>query len=146
MAGTTGLEPATSAVTGQRSNQLSYVPKIVFTTWIMSHRIKRFAAFARFAPLYPCRCFGLTRAFLETTWIPIEHYNDFQSLPDFGVQATLSSDFAERATNYMTICHCYLPAAKTRNCECGRVTPQGTVICFKHSHIFLDHHRRSKIL
>ncbi len=29
MAGTTGLEPATSAVTGQRSNQLSYVPTIV---------------------------------------------------------------------------------------------------------------------
>ncbi len=26
MAGTTGLEPATSAVTGQRSDQLSYVP------------------------------------------------------------------------------------------------------------------------
>jgi hypothetical protein len=32
MAGTTGLEPATSAVTGQRSNQLSYVPKILSTT------------------------------------------------------------------------------------------------------------------
>jgi hypothetical protein len=31
MAGTTGLEPATSAVTGQRSNQLSYVPR---KTWI----------------------------------------------------------------------------------------------------------------
>ncbi len=30
MAGTTGLEPATSAVTGQRSNQLSYVPKVDF--------------------------------------------------------------------------------------------------------------------
>ena len=28
MAGTTGLEPATSAVTGQRSNQLSYVPQL----------------------------------------------------------------------------------------------------------------------
>ncbi len=26
MAGVTGLEPATSAVTGQRSNQLSYTP------------------------------------------------------------------------------------------------------------------------
>ena len=30
MAGTTGLEPATSAVTGQRSNQLSYVPNYAF--------------------------------------------------------------------------------------------------------------------
>jgi hypothetical protein len=29
MAGTTGLEPATSAVTGQRSNQLSYVPSYI---------------------------------------------------------------------------------------------------------------------
>ena len=28
MAGTTGLEPAASAVTGQRSNQLSYVPTL----------------------------------------------------------------------------------------------------------------------
>ena len=28
MAGTTGLEPAASAVTGQRSNQLNYVPGI----------------------------------------------------------------------------------------------------------------------
>ena len=29
MAGTTGLEPATSAVTGRRSNQLSYVPTLI---------------------------------------------------------------------------------------------------------------------
>ena len=28
MAGTTGLEPAASAVTGQRSNQLNYVPRL----------------------------------------------------------------------------------------------------------------------
>jgi hypothetical protein len=35
MAGTTGLEPATSAVTGQRSNQLNYVPRITnrFVGW-----------------------------------------------------------------------------------------------------------------
>ena len=32
MAGTTGLEPATSAVTGQRSNQLSYVPSFFSST------------------------------------------------------------------------------------------------------------------
>ena len=29
MAGTTGLEPAASAVTGQRSNQLNYVPLLL---------------------------------------------------------------------------------------------------------------------
>ena len=29
MAGTTGLEPAASAVTGQRSNQLNYDPNLV---------------------------------------------------------------------------------------------------------------------
>jgi hypothetical protein len=28
LAGTTGLEPAASAVTGQRSNQLNYVPQL----------------------------------------------------------------------------------------------------------------------
>ena len=32
VAGTTGLEPATSAVTGQRSNQLSYVPSFFSLT------------------------------------------------------------------------------------------------------------------
>ena len=32
MAGTTGLEPATSDVTGRRSNQLNYVPAM--STWI----------------------------------------------------------------------------------------------------------------
>ena len=32
MAGTTGLEPATSDVTGRRSNQLSYVPAEAVTS------------------------------------------------------------------------------------------------------------------
>ena len=32
MAGTTGLEPATSDVTGRRSNQLNYVPRNVTLT------------------------------------------------------------------------------------------------------------------
>jgi hypothetical protein len=46
MAGTTGLEPATSAVTGQRSNQLSYVPRRRFYNLFLSHRNQRFAAIA----------------------------------------------------------------------------------------------------
>ena len=48
MAGTTGLEPATSAVTGQRSNQLSYVPKVVDQQLgLMSHRMSAFALLER---------------------------------------------------------------------------------------------------
>ena len=37
MAGTTGLEPATSAVTGQRSDQLSYVPRLFFNNLGLCH-------------------------------------------------------------------------------------------------------------
>jgi hypothetical protein len=36
MAGTTGLEPAASAVTGQRSNQLNYVPLAFLRKVLMS--------------------------------------------------------------------------------------------------------------
>ena len=62
MAGTTGLEPATSAVTGQRSNQLNYVP----TRQINQMRIRQcLSGFARFAyiasvaqPDQNCSCFG----------------------------------------------------------------------------------------
>jgi hypothetical protein len=32
MAGSTGLEPAASAVTGQRSNQLNYDPKLILVS------------------------------------------------------------------------------------------------------------------
>ncbi len=51
MAGTTGLEPATSAVTGQRSNQLSYVPTIFSSTYAKPKNLLPFAAvycFSRF--------------------------------------------------------------------------------------------------
>jgi hypothetical protein len=73
VAGTTGLEPATSAVTGQRSNQLSYVPKVVFNKLgYRSHRIKRFAAFAIFARFYLLRCFGLN---FRLRWTTCGHRN-----------------------------------------------------------------------
>ena len=51
MAGTTGLEPATSAVTGQRSNQLSYVPSFFSSTYAKSKNLLSIAAvylFSRF--------------------------------------------------------------------------------------------------
>ena len=51
MAGTTGLEPATSAVTGRRSNQLSYVPTFFSSTYAKSKNLLSFAAvyfFSRF--------------------------------------------------------------------------------------------------
>ena len=46
MAGTTGLEPATSAVTGQRSNQLNYVPNRGINNLAQNPANKAFARFA----------------------------------------------------------------------------------------------------
>jgi hypothetical protein len=59
MAGTTGLEPATSAVTGQRSNQLNYVPSLfskvcrkplLFLRLLTVHSV---ACFHHFHPISP---------------------------------------------------------------------------------------------
>ena len=59
MAGTTGLEPAASAVTGQRSNQLNYVPKLFSYLYrkpaslVAFLRFNRFACVACFNPVEP---------------------------------------------------------------------------------------------
>ena len=49
MAGTTGLEPATSAVTGQRSNQLNYVPNLFSHLYRKPACLVAFLRFNRFA-------------------------------------------------------------------------------------------------
>ena len=57
MAGTTGLEPAASAVTGQRSNQLNYVPNLFSYLYrkpaclVAFLRFNRFACIACFNPV-----------------------------------------------------------------------------------------------
>src|SRR5208282_2906552 len=59
MAGTTGLEPAASAVTGQRSNQLNYVPSLFSYLYrkpaslVAFLRFNRFACVACFNPVEP---------------------------------------------------------------------------------------------
>jgi hypothetical protein len=65
MAGTTGLEPAASAVTGQRSNQLNYVPALAASVKasvrVFSHPDSAFSSTvlirlrARFSLAEPCR-------------------------------------------------------------------------------------------
>ena len=42
MAGETGLEPATSDVTGRRSNQLSYSPKAFYMLSKLSNNVNLF--------------------------------------------------------------------------------------------------------
>jgi hypothetical protein len=54
MAGTTGLEPAASAVTGQRSNQLNYVPTRQINEMRNNQRLCGFARLAYCAS----NCFG----------------------------------------------------------------------------------------
>ena len=59
LAGTTGLEPAASAVTGQRSNQLNYVPTLFsYRYWKPAYLLafltfNRFACIALFNPVEP---------------------------------------------------------------------------------------------
>ena len=59
MAGTTRLELATSAVTGQRSNQLNYVPTLFSYLYrkpaylLAFLRFNRFACVAHFNPIEP---------------------------------------------------------------------------------------------
>ena len=49
LAGTTGLEPAASAVTGQRSNQLNYVPSLFSYLYRKPASLLAFLMFNRFA-------------------------------------------------------------------------------------------------
>ena len=63
MAGTTGLEPAASAVTGQRSNQLNYVPNLY------SHLIGRAASLLAFL--------GLSRFACVACFNPVEPNSEF---------------------------------------------------------------------
>jgi hypothetical protein len=65
MAGTTGLEPAASAVTGQRSNQLNYVPNRGSNNLAEKTANKAFAGFAYSARVAfrvkECGCFRRNR-------------------------------------------------------------------------------------
>lgn len=66
MAGTTGLEPATSAVTGQRSNQLSYVPRLFFNNLVICHIESERSQISLFSLLYRFAALDKFRAFSDT--------------------------------------------------------------------------------
>ena len=55
MAGTTGLEPATSDVTGRRSNQLNYVPVVALLPSDTSSVTQRCATSAQAKARLPMR-------------------------------------------------------------------------------------------
>ena len=89
MAGTTGLEPATSAVTGQRSNQLSYVPKKLFNNLVICHiessvQISQFSFVSTVSLL--CLNFSL---FWAPNWTPKPLRSDEFSVAEFGVHSPL---------------------------------------------------------
>jgi hypothetical protein len=64
LAGTTGLEPAASAVTGQRSNQLNYVPNL------FSYLYRKPACFVTlFSPKEPAGKTKAAQLSLRVKWI-----------------------------------------------------------------------------
>src|ERR1700687_6571 len=96
MAGTTGLEPATSAVTGQRSNQLSYVPKIVFNNLDICHIESSVSQLSLFSLVSIVSLLWTQFLdFLDTKWTPNWTPNESvattrSSLPDLA--STVPSD------------------------------------------------------
>ena len=71
MAGTTGLEPATSAVTGQRSDQLSYVPRLFFNNLVICHiesSVSQLSLFSLSSTISLLWTHFL--ALVDTTWTP----------------------------------------------------------------------------
>ena len=71
MAGTTGLEPATSAVTGQRSDQLSYVPRLFFNNLVIRHiesSVSQLSLFSLFSTI--SLLWTQFWASVDTTWTP----------------------------------------------------------------------------
>src|SRR5665213_279302 len=68
MAGTTGLEPATSAVTGQRSNQLSYVPRLFFNNLDICHIESSGSQLSLFSTI--SSLWTQSWVSVDTTWTP----------------------------------------------------------------------------
>jgi hypothetical protein len=100
MAGTTRLELATSAVTGQRSNQLNYVPTTTIRNLFFADSVS-----VIFAPLSLLLCFFSKRDFFQ--------YNVAAVLPQpthvvfrFPLQATVSALL--RATGPPLLAVCYV--------------------------------------
>ena len=84
MAGTTGLEPAASAVTGQRSNQLNYVPTLFSYLYRKPASLLAFLRFNRFACV---ACFNLLEPNSE-----VNGHHGYQTKP-------LSQDVPQVNTN-----------------------------------------------
>ena len=101
MAGTTGLEPATSAVTGQRSDQLSYVPTSLFRHLDICHiessdsQLSLFSLVSTISPLWT-----QFWASIDTKQTPRRHQNRhpqrqdkvYQMRARFGVYVPRSHD------------------------------------------------------
>ena len=94
MAGTTGLEPATSAVTGQRSNQLSYVPGGFSGSNNIRKSIRSFA-FPATRGDHPQRAFLVTCSFCQSTALEsrvhAEFFRELEANPSHGVQRLAAS-------------------------------------------------------
>src|ERR1700722_833724 len=86
MAGTTGLEPAASAVTGQRSNQLNYVPTLFSYLCRKPASLVAFLRFNRFACV---ACFNLVEPNSEVNG---HHGHQAKSRPKSVLQANTNPE------------------------------------------------------
>jgi hypothetical protein len=97
MAGTTGLEPAASAVTGQRSNQLNYVPFFIFIRLAENPHVYWFSPTSTGSPLV--NRFPVHIPVFRGLWAPLDTMKTAFGIPGKAANSAVTQNICPCSVN-----------------------------------------------